>query len=150
MNANFQEDIELLQGIRQNDAGAFRQLFDRYWQLLFRLAASKIGHAQDAEDIVQELFIELWRKKEPLVLSVRLQSYLVSCIYLKIFQYFKKKGFQEKIVVIPHVGFRTSLIFTRINLIWVFVHPFRHKVFLAIIAVVFCISAIFSSNSHNL
>lgn len=96
MNANFREDIELLQGIRQNDAGAFRQLFDRYWQLLFRLAASKMGHVQDAEDIVQELFIELWRKKEPLVLSVSLQSYLVSCIYLKIFQYFKKKGFQEK------------------------------------------------------
>jgi len=96
MNANFREDTELLQGIRQNDAGAFRQLFDRYWQLLFQLAARKTGHAQDAEDIVQELFIELWRKKEPLVLSVSLQSYLVSCIYLKVFQYFRKKGFQEK------------------------------------------------------
>jgi RNA polymerase sigma-70 factor (ECF subfamily) len=96
MNANFREDMELLQGIRQNDAGAFRQLFDRYWQLLFQLAARKIAHAPDAEDMVQELFIELWRKKEALVLSVSLQSYLVSCIYLKIFQYFRKKGFQEK------------------------------------------------------
>jgi RNA polymerase sigma-70 factor (family 1) len=96
MNANFPEDMELLQGIRQNDAGAFRQLFDRYWQLLFQLANRKIAHAPDAEDIVQELFIELWRKKEPLVLSVSLQSYLVSCIYLKIFQHFRKKGFQEK------------------------------------------------------
>ena len=88
--------MELLQGIRQNDAAAFRQLFDRYWQLLYQLAARKTGRAEDAEDIVQELFIELWRKKEPLVLSVSLQSYLVSCIYLKIFQYFRKKGFQEK------------------------------------------------------
>lgn len=96
MNANFREDMELLQGIRQNDAGAFRQLFDRYWQLLYRLAARKTAHAEDAEDIVQELFIELWRKKEPFELRVSLRSYLVSCIYLKIFQYFRKKGFQEK------------------------------------------------------
>ena len=96
MNANLEEDTELLQGIRQNDAGAFRQLFDQYWQLLFQLAASKTGHVPDAEDMVQELFIELWRKKEPLVLHVSLQSYLVSCVYLKIFQYFRKKGFQEK------------------------------------------------------
>ncbi|SEW34909.1 RNA polymerase sigma factor [Chitinophaga arvensicola] len=96
MNASLQDDIDLLHHIRQNDAGAFRELFDRYWQLLFQLASRKTGHAQDAEDMVQELFIELWRKKEPLILQVSLQSYLVSCIYLKIFQYFRKKGFQEK------------------------------------------------------
>lgn len=96
MKANLQEDIELLQGIRLNDAGAFRELFDRYWQLLYQLAARKTASAPDAEDMVQELFIELWRRKEPLTLSVSLKSYLVSCIYLKVLQYFRQKGFRQK------------------------------------------------------
>ncbi|MRG45078.1 sigma-70 family RNA polymerase sigma factor [Chitinophaga sp. SYP-B3965] len=89
-------DIELLENIRLGDSSAFRQLFEQYWELLHRLAAQKTGDDGDAEDMVQELFIELWRKKAPIVLTSSLKTYLVSCMYLKIFQHFRKKGFREK------------------------------------------------------
>jgi len=96
MKTNAVDDKELLERIRINDSGAFRQLFDQYWQLLYRLAAKKTGDEQQAEDMVQELFIEIWHKKEPLILTTSLRSYLVSCMYLKIFNYFRQMGFRQK------------------------------------------------------
>lgn len=89
-------DAELMQQVHQKDDLAFKQLFDRYWQLLFQLALKKTGNTQEAEDMVQELFIEIWHKKEPVHLTSSLKTYLVSCMYLKIFSYFRKKGFREK------------------------------------------------------
>lgn len=89
-------DIILLQSIGQEDGHAFRQLFDRYWELLYQLASKKTGDPQAAEDLVQELFIELWRRKEPVQPTASLRTYLISCIYLKVFQYFRQKGFREK------------------------------------------------------
>lgn len=89
-------DLELLENIRLGDSNAFRQLFEQYWELLYRLAVQKTGDDADAEDMVQELFIELWRRKIPVVLTSSLKTYLVSCMYLKIFQHFRKKGFREK------------------------------------------------------
>lgn len=89
-------DTELLESVRQGNRIAFKQLFDEYWQFLYQLASRKSGSDADAEDLVQELFIELWRKKSPVVLTTSLKTYLVSCLYLKIFEHFRKKGFREK------------------------------------------------------
>lgn len=89
-------DMALLQSIGQEDGQAFRQLFEQYWELLYQIAAKKTGDPQSAEDMVQDLFIELWRKKEPVQLTSSLRTYLISCIYLKIFNYFRQKGFREK------------------------------------------------------
>jgi RNA polymerase sigma-70 factor (family 1) len=75
---------------------AFRALFDKYWDLLCRLAVAKTGDQQDAEDLVQELFIDLWHKKQPLTLTTSIRTYLISCLYLKLFKYFRKKGFHQK------------------------------------------------------
>jgi RNA polymerase sigma-70 factor (ECF subfamily) len=90
------DDISLLANIQSQDAEAFKQLFDEHWELLFKLAVQKTGREQDAEDIVQDLFIDLWNKKTPITLTTSLKTYLVSCIYLKIFQYYRKQGFQKK------------------------------------------------------
>lgn len=96
MKEHLAEDIALLQRIMEKDASAFRQLFDLYWTLLYRLAASKTADSQDAEDMVQEVFISLWQKKEPITLTTHLKGYLIACIYLKIFQHFRKKGLHQK------------------------------------------------------
>ncbi|MET0393979.1 MAG: sigma-70 family RNA polymerase sigma factor [Chitinophagaceae bacterium] len=89
-------DVDLLERIRQRDDDAFKQLFDRFWHPLYSLAFKKTGDDKEAEDMVQELFIELWSKKDPVILTSSLKTYLVSCIYLKTFNYFRKKGFRDR------------------------------------------------------
>lgn len=90
------EDNLLLERVQNGDTTAFRQMFDLYWESLYLLASQKSGDGQEAEDMVQELFIDIWRKKERVTLTTSLKTYLVSCIYLKVFHYFRKKGFRQQ------------------------------------------------------
>lgn len=87
---------DLLESIRLGDRAAFEQLFEQYWELLYQLAAQKTGDDSEAEDMVQELFVELWRRETPVVLTTSLQTYLVSCLYYKVLYHFRQKGFREK------------------------------------------------------
>jgi RNA polymerase sigma-70 factor (ECF subfamily) len=82
--------------VQAGDADSFKELFDRYWDLLSKLAAKKTGDTDNAEDMVQELFIDIWNRKKAILLTTSLRTYLVSCLYLKIFKYFRQKGFQQK------------------------------------------------------
>ncbi|MDB5291372.1 MAG: rpoE [Phycisphaerales bacterium] len=56
-----QPDIELARRAADGDAGAFHALMDRHAQDLFRLARSLSKTTQDAEDIVQEVFVAAYR-----------------------------------------------------------------------------------------
>ena len=49
-------DIELLRKAGEGDGRAFHALVDRHAQRLYRLSASLVGNATDAEDVVQETF----------------------------------------------------------------------------------------------
>lgn len=89
-------DTTLLSHIQAGDAEAFRVLFDRYWQLLWRLATRKTGDPAEAEDMVQELFVDIWNKKGPATLTTSFRTWLISCLYLKLFKYFRQKGFRQK------------------------------------------------------
>jgi len=52
-----QEPLVLL---KRDDAGAYEELFDRFWPLLHRFSWRMLGDSQDATDIVQDVFLILW------------------------------------------------------------------------------------------
>jgi RNA polymerase sigma-70 factor (ECF subfamily) len=55
------DDIELVRQAAAGDARSFHALVDRHAQRLFRLAASLVGNSADAEDVLQETFIGVFR-----------------------------------------------------------------------------------------
>jgi RNA polymerase sigma-70 factor, ECF subfamily len=58
--ASFQ-DTDLMRKVALGDRVAFSQLFDRYNQLALNLAARVLNERQEAEDVVQEVFLQLWK-----------------------------------------------------------------------------------------
>ena len=56
------EDSHLLERLRRDDRGALAAIYDRYSRLAFGLAYRIVGEAADAEDVVQESFLALWRQ----------------------------------------------------------------------------------------
>ena len=50
-------DVELVRLARRGDAGAFHDLIDRHAGWLFRVAVSMVGSREDAEDLMQEVFL---------------------------------------------------------------------------------------------
>lgn len=57
-------DAELLARIAQRDRAAFTQLYDRYAGVLFATAIRILKDPKEAEDALQEVFVQLWNKAE--------------------------------------------------------------------------------------
>lgn len=58
------DDAALAQQLAAGDEAAFRAIYERYWRELYRLAWRKLDDRAAAEEIVQELFVDLWHKRE--------------------------------------------------------------------------------------
>ena len=54
-------DEELVSALAERDAGALEELYDRYGRLSFSLAVRIVGSPETAEEIVQEVFLSIWR-----------------------------------------------------------------------------------------
>ena len=54
-------DSALLAGIEGKDADAMRALFDRYAKRMYSVALRVLHCSEEAEDIVQEVLLQLWR-----------------------------------------------------------------------------------------
>ena len=61
------DDEELMQRLAYRDLVAFRALHDRYGNLVYSAALRVVRDAQIAEDMVQEIFLRIWRKPESYV-----------------------------------------------------------------------------------
>ena len=70
-------DKELLSELCSGDQKAFNKLYDFYWEHLFIYVARIVGNDTDAEDIVQEVFVTLWKIREKLDHVNSLKAYLI-------------------------------------------------------------------------
>jgi RNA polymerase sigma-70 factor, ECF subfamily len=57
-------DLELIQRIRQRDRQAFDLFYDRYAQIIFSLCVRILKDTGEAEDVLQEIFVQIWREAE--------------------------------------------------------------------------------------
>ncbi|TRX59142.1 RNA polymerase sigma-70 factor [Fulvivirga sp. M361] len=57
-------DQKLLVLIKAHNRIAFNELFFRYWEKLYRLAFNVIKDEDASKDIVQDIFLDVWRKRE--------------------------------------------------------------------------------------
>lgn len=86
----------LLQMIRQSDYAAFEELHHRYYSLLYAMAAKKTGDPDEAYDLVQNMFTELWEKRTDFTITNTLEAWLKNRVWFKLSGYFRAKGLREK------------------------------------------------------
>ncbi len=55
------DDGALLRAVAARDKGAFQELYTRHSPLLFGLAVKILGDRVEAEDVLQETFVQVWR-----------------------------------------------------------------------------------------
>lgn len=60
------------------DAKEFKQRFLPHHQFLYRVAYHLTGQAQDAEDLLQDLYLKLWQKRNELPAEAVTEAYLVA------------------------------------------------------------------------
>src|SRR4051812_23812254 len=56
------KDEELLQEIAKGDSIALSEFYDRHSRLVYGALLRLLKNTDDAEDILQEVFVQVWRK----------------------------------------------------------------------------------------
>ncbi len=56
------EDLALMERIQRRDVQALAKLYDRYASVLYTLVRRIIPTSEEAEDILQEIFLQVWSK----------------------------------------------------------------------------------------
>lgn len=77
----------LVSSIRSGDAAAFGQLYQRFASSLLGFAYSQLRSRETAEEIVQELFLAIWRHRGSWELTRSLKSYLFGALRHHIVSY---------------------------------------------------------------
>lgn len=76
-NVPTNDEKQLAQAIKNGDEKAFDQLFRAWYEPLVRYAYSfTSGDADEAEDIVQQVFVQYWQQRETIDFQHSVKSYL--------------------------------------------------------------------------
>lgn len=59
-----EEDLDLIARITRGDESALSSLYDRYGRLLYTLVFRMLHSVEEAEDIVQQIFLQIWNKAD--------------------------------------------------------------------------------------
>jgi RNA polymerase sigma-70 factor (ECF subfamily) len=84
-------DAELTDFVKLGNQLAYIEIYDRYKKPLQQHAYKKLGNMDEVEDILQELFIYLWDKRDTLILTSSLSGYLFTAVRNRIFNLYYKK-----------------------------------------------------------
>jgi RNA polymerase sigma-70 factor (family 1) len=82
-------DNDLLALLAQDDRNAFELLYQRYWLSLYDKAYQRLKNSQQAEDIVQDIFVTLWSRRAVLRIN-NLPGYLHTAVRFRVFNYVKR------------------------------------------------------------
>jgi len=99
---NHAKEKDLFERIKKSDEKAFEMLFHQYYGHLCSFATKIIHDDDSAEEIVQDLFVKFWEKREQISIETSLKDYLfrsVKNLCLNFIQHNKTKIHHAQIVL---------------------------------------------------
>jgi len=74
-------DVEIIKAIGKGNSIVFKQVFMSHYESLCRYAYTILKNAEEAEDVVQSMFVKIWEKREELEVKHTIRSYLFKAVY---------------------------------------------------------------------
>lgn len=91
MNSHFEHtEKNLLKRLSQGDAQAFTEIYNAYWDRLYFIAHKHTKSAPSAEEIVQDVFLNIWRLRESIAID-NLSAYLASMTRYEVYRHLAKQ-----------------------------------------------------------
>lgn len=94
MDYKLLSDYELVVLFKEDDERAFKEIYLRYWKQVYGVAYRKVHHKELAEELTQNLFVELWRRRATLAINT-LGAYLFGSLRFSIINHYKSLLVQE-------------------------------------------------------
>lgn len=89
-------DSELLDLMKSGMESGFTAIYNRYWKTLLVIATNKTGDLDEAEEIVQDIFVSLWNRKRELELTSSLKNYLAVSVKYRVIKSLAKRNLKSR------------------------------------------------------
>ena len=89
-------DRDLFLLVKKNDVKAFEELYKRHWPGLVNIACKKLNSKERAEDIVQNIFIDIYQRREKIDLAISLKNYLNQALKFKVLNEYRSEIISNK------------------------------------------------------
>ncbi|CAI8204840.1 MAG: ECF RNA polymerase sigma factor SigE [Formosa sp. Hel1_33_131] len=84
------KDTDLVKRLHNNDQAALAIIYKEHWEIMYLAAYNLLRDKSISEDIVQDVFVSFWQKRNTLEIKVSIRSYLYTSTTYKVYDYFRK------------------------------------------------------------
>ena len=101
-------DAELARKINAGEKNAYQELFERYASRIFQFSLSYLKSQADAEELVQDVFLKIWEKREILDQSKNIKSFIFKVAVNTIYDFIRHKNIENAYNDFARANFETS------------------------------------------
>jgi len=83
-------DDALVAMLMDGSEAAFDLIYERYWKKLYNEAYKRLNDSSDSEEIVQDVFVDLWNKRENRQID-NLRGYLLGAVRYQVFAVYHRR-----------------------------------------------------------
>lgn len=88
-------DSDLARKIKIGTKDAYQELFERYAPKIYQFSLSYLKNEADAEELVQEVFLKIWEKREILDSSLNIKGYIFKIAVNAIYDFIRHKNIKD-------------------------------------------------------
>jgi RNA polymerase sigma-70 factor (family 1) len=77
-------DNDLWNAVRKDDVSAFNELFARYWVQLYKTAFQRLHDEEASLELVHDIFVSLWTRRQVLVIN-KIPNFLLTSVRYQIY-----------------------------------------------------------------
>lgn len=108
-------NIDILKRIQSGDKKSFDELFMYYYEDLCHYSNSIIHSVDEAEDLVQNFFVDIWVNRQNIKINNSLKSYLYRSVYNMSLNYLKHENVKSTFVdFVKHSNIGSDDVFSAI------------------------------------
>jgi RNA polymerase sigma-70 factor (family 1) len=94
----FPEDNELVERLQKGDLESFDLIYDKYSGKLYAFGLKYLRSKEEAEELVQSVYLKLWENHKNLRIELSFKSYLFTIAYNDICKLFRKRYYNQKFI----------------------------------------------------
>jgi RNA polymerase sigma-70 factor (ECF subfamily) len=98
-------DSELALRISDGQKSAYQELFERYAPRIYKFSLSYFKNKTDSEELVQEVFLKIWEKREMLDHSKNIKSFIFKLAVNTIYDFIRRKNIEVAFIEFTKTNF---------------------------------------------
>lgn len=92
------DDIKLVERLQKGDLESFDLIYNKYSEKLYAFSFKYLRSTDEAEELVQSVFLKIWENHKNVRKESSFKSYLFTIAYHDICKLFRKRNYQQKYI----------------------------------------------------